>query len=520
MFAYRSPLKDLPPAPGAPLGQPLSSRVVLVVVDALREDTSRKPDVMPFLNQLRGQGAWAVMHSQPPSYSEPGWTTIATGAWPEINDSPAVNVDYDKIWPWTQDNIFAMAKRAGLKTAVSGYDWWERFIKPEWRDAGFFTHGEDDAADRDVLNTAMPWLTSGSYQLVLIHIDQVDYAGHHEGGPRDPHWDAAAARADAMLKQIAVTLDFKKDTLIVISDHGQIDRGGHGGQDPITLLEPLIMAGAGVKPGQYPDVQMGDVAPTIAVLLGTNLPASSEGKPLLETLNVDNTRQALIQKAWSVQQATLASAYASAIGAPTSSQASAQTAIAATRESRESKEQLLRLVIAGVIVFVVSLGGAGLLAWKRNRDAERLVVAAVLYIVLYNFIYAVIAGNVYSMSSVPAAGATAFVIEIAEYTLMAVIPAWLGAMLIAGAFKRGAANSVQATLAFAFVTIYFLYLPALWGFAMNGASVTWHLPDPLVAFLHFTNLLQAVLVAVLSIILSGVAALVGSRLKATVRVTT
>lgn len=59
MFAYRSPLRDSPPTPGAPLGQPFSSRVVLVIVDALREDTARKPDVMPFLNELRRRGAWA-----------------------------------------------------------------------------------------------------------------------------------------------------------------------------------------------------------------------------------------------------------------------------------------------------------------------------------------------------------------------------------------------------------------------------------------------------------------------------
>jgi hypothetical protein len=139
LFAYRSPLRASPPSPGAPLGQPLTMRVVLVIVDALREDTSRKSDVMPFLNQLRHQGAWAVMHSQPPSWSQTSWTVICTGAWPEINDAPAINVDYDKIWPWTQDNIFAAAKRAGLKPAVSGYDWWEKLVLPEWRDAGFFT---------------------------------------------------------------------------------------------------------------------------------------------------------------------------------------------------------------------------------------------------------------------------------------------------------------------------------------------------------------------------------------------
>jgi hypothetical protein len=483
---------------------------VLVVVDALREDTSRNSSVMPFLNQLRGQGAWAVMHSQPPSYSEPGWTTIATGAWPEINDSPPINLDYDQIWPWTQDSIFAAAKRAGLKTAVSGYDWWERFIKPEWRDAGFFTHGEDNAADQDVMKAARPWLASGGYPLVLIHLDQVDYAGHHEGGPRDPRWNAAAARADALLEQIAGALDFKHDTLIVVSDHGQIDRGGHGGHDPITLVEPFVMVGAGVKPGQSPDMQMVDVAPTIAVLLGTNIPASTEGKPLTETLTVDSARQVLIQTTWSAQQARLTFAYAAAIGATAPVSESAQAGIAAAQAARKAGERLPRVILA----LVVTLIGLGILIWKRSRDVAIYLLAALLYIVLYNVLFALIAGNVYSMSTVPTSGATAFVVEIAGYTLIAVVIAWLAAMLSTGAFKHGALWSAQATFAFALITIYLLYLPALVGFAINGTQVTWHLPDPLAIFLHFTNLIQAMLVAVLSIVLSGVAAFVSWRLAA------
>jgi hypothetical protein len=510
MFAYRSPLAASPPTPGAPLGQPLTSRVVLVIVDALRDDTSRKPDVMPFLNQLRGRAAWATMHSQPPSWSEPGWTTICTGAWPEINDSPPINLEYDKLWPWTQDSIFAAAKRAGLKTAVSGYDWWEKFIAPDQRDAGFFTHGEDDAADRDVLNAAMPWLTSRGYQLVLIHLDQVDYAGHHEGGPRDPRWNAAATRADTQLAQIAGTLDFSKDTLIVLSDHGQIDRGGHGGQDPITLVEPFVMVGAGVKPGQSPDIQMVDVAPTLAVLLGTNIPASSEGKPLFSMLNVDGSRQAQINAAWTMQQDAVASAYEKAIGAPRQSGATAQERIALAqrdRDIRERKNSLPRLAIA---LFIV-LAGAGILIWRRSRDVAMLFFGAILYAVAYNVIFAILAGNVYSMSTVPTAGATAFVVEIAEFAAIAVVLAWLAAMLLAGAFRRGALHAAQATCGFAFITIYLLALPALLGFAVNGAVTTWRLPNPILVFLHFTNLIQAMFVAVLGIVLSGIAALVGRR---------
>ena len=90
LFSYRSPLRAAPPAPGQSVGQPLTRRVVYVLIDALRDDTSRKPDVMPFLNQLRPQGASATMTSRPPSFSAPGYAAILTGAWPDLNGRPTV----------------------------------------------------------------------------------------------------------------------------------------------------------------------------------------------------------------------------------------------------------------------------------------------------------------------------------------------------------------------------------------------------------------------------------------------
>jgi len=188
---YRSPLVTNLSAPGKVLGQPLTARVVLILIDALRYDTSLKQEVMPFLNELRGQSAWAAMHSRPPSYSAPSYSVLMTGAWPELSDSPAMNPEEGELpRAWTQDNLFSAARRAGWKTAVSGYFWFEGLIPQTDVNAGFYTPGEDAAADREVVDAALPWLESGAYQFILIHLDQVDYAGHHEGGPRSPNWDA------------------------------------------------------------------------------------------------------------------------------------------------------------------------------------------------------------------------------------------------------------------------------------------------------------------------------------------
>ncbi|MFO7624693.1 MAG: alkaline phosphatase family protein, partial [Anaerolineales bacterium] len=104
LYAYSSPLRDHTPEPGQALGEPVSGRVVFVLIDGLRVDTSLKAEVMPFLDELRQRGAWGTMHSRPPSYSTPGYSVLFTGAWPQINDGPVMNLEYEEMPTWTQDN--------------------------------------------------------------------------------------------------------------------------------------------------------------------------------------------------------------------------------------------------------------------------------------------------------------------------------------------------------------------------------------------------------------------------------
>ncbi len=97
IYAYRSPLHDNPPQPGEVVGEPLSERMVFVLIDALRLDTAYDAQIMPYLNELRQQGAWAEMHSREPSYSATGYSVIFTGAWPELSDGPVFNLETPDI---------------------------------------------------------------------------------------------------------------------------------------------------------------------------------------------------------------------------------------------------------------------------------------------------------------------------------------------------------------------------------------------------------------------------------------
>jgi hypothetical protein len=509
LYSYRSPLHNAPPQPGNPVGKPLTRRVILVLIDALRVDTAGDSSIMPFLNELRKHSATATMHSRPPSYSAPGYSIIFTGAWPDISDGPALNTDDEDMQRWTQDNLFSAAHRSGLKTAISAYNFFEKLVPQEDVNNAFYTAGEDANADREVLEAALPWLKSGDDELVLIHIDQVDYAGHHEGGPIDPRWKEAATRADNMLKEIASEVDLAQDTLIAFSDHGQIDAGGHGGDEPIVLMEPFVITGKGIRPGDYGDIEMIDLAPTVAVLLGTNIPATSQGKVLFELLDIPNGEEQTILEAQAGQQALLYKSYTEAIGRPgdPSTMESlepdvVQHAMEEARQSRLRSERIPRFILAGLIFgFLVYV-----LYRNWNPRYPWMAGAALLYILLFHIRYSVMGGWMYSLSSVSSAedlinftGTTA-IISLA-------IPWWI-IFTYLGIFKTDPKRAAETTYQLVIAVILPLTLPVSWHYAWNGAIASWTLPDMPSMFLGFICLLQILVIAILGILLSGVSAAV------------
>lgn len=507
-YAFRSPIKNTPPAAGSALGDASTRRVVIVLIDALRYDTSMNESVMPTLAKLRTEGAQAMMHSQTPSYSEPGYTTILTGAWPWLNDGPAFNLDYGEIPTWTQDNLFSSAHRAGLTTAISGYNWFQELVPQSAVDLSYYTPGEDKVADEAVVAAALPWLQDDKSQLTLIHIDQVDYAGHHEGGPRSPNWNAAATRSDDLLAQIVATLDLQKDTLLVISDHGQIDAGGHGGQDPIVLKEPFVLVGAGVKPGNYGDVNMVDVAPTLAALLGVNIPASTMGEVRNAMLDLSDSVIAALPSAVEKQQTTLLTTVAAALGAklnssqiPAGSDVSQyETLISNIRVDREITERIPRAIIAAILLALI-------VYWLMRRwksGAPAWIIGGLSFMALFNFRYAIWDQKTYSVSSITSE--SDLIIYVAVTAALALLISWLAIMLDQRYFKYTPAEAAERSFGLIFTIAFIAGIPIFLNFVINGVLVTWTLPNYLFSFLFILSGIQMLVIAVLGLIFVGITA--------------
>jgi hypothetical protein len=514
-YAYRSLLKDNPPPAGSSLGDAATNRVVIVLIDGLRYDTSLNSDIMPFLAELRKHGSSALMHSQAPSFSEPGYSTILTGAWPEINDGPALNLDYEEIPAFTQDNLFSAVHQAGMKTAISAYYWFEKLIPQSDVDFSYYTPGEDAAADNDVVNAAIPFLQNPQNRLVLVHIDQVDYAGHHLGGAQSAGWDASAKTADNLLMLIVNEINLETDTVIVLSDHGHIDAGGHGGQDAVVLIEPFVIAGKGTRTSVQTEINMVDVAPTIAALLGVRLPASAQGQVRTDLVSLTPSVLESLPELTEIQQVNLVTAYAEAIGKPITpgeldfndDVVQYQNVISSLRNSKLLGERILRAIPASILLAV-----AIYLLWrKRKEGAFGWVIAALVCSALFNFRYAILSQNTYSLSSVK--GEMELILYTAVTALSAFVIAYLLNMLINKVLNKKPVNAALSTLGLGYTTILVLALPVIISFVLNGVLITWTLPDYLTSYLSLIALIQILIISIATILFSGISALLTVRNK-------
>ena len=535
------PLETL--APGEP-SAPVSNRVVVVVVDGLRVDTSHR---LPAFEALRQQGADLTAWSGLPSISWPGYTVLGTGVYPDLSGvasnwyEGAVRVD----------SLFARAQEAGRLTALVTMRGWDDLYGP-WVDHVYTTPWSASGHDPE----EMAWTTAAlgtearrvlqetDTALLYLHFGETDEAGHAYGGD-SPEYLAAALRVDAEIAALASLLDWNTDTLILTADHGMSDRqghlismgGGHGGGEVVVRQVPLVVAGRGIAPGVYPESGQADIVPTIAVLLGLPIPVHSQGRTLLDILVLAPEQRAAAALSLGVQQQALYDAYMRTLGARVEEIGLAQAqaawqagqydlvqglvqpalerldeAVARAAANRLWSERLLRLPYLLAPLF---LGG---LAVGLYRPRRKLVVPALLgalFFALYWGIYLLIRGFTVSFTAVGGWPEAAFFL--ARTWDAAIVMGVLA--LAAGLLWRRRpwhevvwrANWTALTIAWAMVAQWGLFL---W---LYGLAMVWRLPDLGWGFKFYLDILGTVGLGAAGLLFPWLA-LGAARLPALVRV--
>jgi hypothetical protein len=453
--------------PAGATTQPLAQQLVLIVVDGLRDDASLQ---MPFLSSLRQRGAWTRATVPTPSLSQPSWTTLVSGAGPEINGAPLFNVPEEQLQPVAVDHLFARARGHGLATGLAASNpWWSRLIPPHWRDVSFFANsGTPIERDRRTAEAALDFLKNYSADFLLVYFSQADQVGHEYGATSAEYQDALR-RVDNLIAQVVAAVDLQKAVVIVTSDHGQLDQGGHGGPEVPVVTVPFVMAGRQVIPGSYAPIHQTDIAPTVAAILGSAIPAMAQGHIRFEML--DMSPELKVEKALAEGQQRLALGevilghLGSGGAVDLLSDETASLGVVRTSMELGNYDSAFKLVIPTVRRIDIAVQTARLediLDEQNRRWPQALAVAALPLIVwwwrrslrtgyltlaaIFAFTFPLGQGTLWSLVSDLAPAATNLVLQIGIATGLGlvVVSGWLFSR--AGGFSRGFKPSAKGQL--------------------------------------------------------------------------
>ncbi|MFI6805003.1 alkaline phosphatase family protein [Streptomyces luteogriseus] len=267
-------------------------------MDGLRHDRlTRSPSTAPVLHALMAAGAVGTSllpygraddaPSTGTAYTDsgPGWSSILTGVWPERHGVTGNDFKGAAYARYPDFLTRAARARPGLRTAAAVS--WPALVRRGTLGRAIGRrvrhNGESrgyETADRRVARTALRWLTTSDPDVLFVYFGATDEAGH-DTGPLSPAYDRALLAQDAHLGRLLEAIDARASdprragerwTVLVTTDHGHLDSGGHGGDSRaerevfVVLAEP----GAPARPGgtRLDTPRLVDIAPTVLDRLG------------------------------------------------------------------------------------------------------------------------------------------------------------------------------------------------------------------------------------------------------------
>ena len=254
------------------------------MVDALRADTFFG-EAFAGLRKAHPGAATGLVRTSPVSMSTAGVRSMATGTFPDL---------FDVLHNW--DNVASelpgvpgLARAAGRDTELFGDSIWRELFPKGFVVAEtevkvpriiFYLRAETLVDETRVKRLADRLRKGPPPDFLVLHLVGLDHAGHRHGVKSAGYADIAR-RTVAHIETIVRLLP--PDTVVLLtSDHGATDSGGHGGASEVETTAPLFAFGPGIVAGARVNINQIDLAPTLSCLLGLPFPTTSLGRPAVE----------------------------------------------------------------------------------------------------------------------------------------------------------------------------------------------------------------------------------------------
>ncbi|MBQ9543779.1 MAG: alkaline phosphatase family protein [Clostridia bacterium] len=260
----------------------VENKVVMILLDGMRPDgmmNCGNPEVNKLLSEsrysLKAQTVW-------PSVTLPCHMSLFHSVDPDRHGTTD-NIYMRQVRP--VKGLFEMLHRGdpGLtrKKSAMFYSWEElrdlcRFDRLD-RSLMINLHTNEDC-DEELTDEAIKYIKDHDPDFVFLYLGNPDETGHKFGWMSEEYLKSISKGFDRVAKVKNVLSP--DHTLIVLADHGGHGRS-HGTTEPEDMTIPVIIRGKDFAPGEFGvDVNIKDVAPTVAKLLGAQRAPEWEGKEL------------------------------------------------------------------------------------------------------------------------------------------------------------------------------------------------------------------------------------------------
>ncbi|MBT8462267.1 MAG: alkaline phosphatase family protein [Gemmatimonadetes bacterium] len=256
-------MSALMPRAGLAQEEALRKKVLLIGLDGVRVDIMAMVDT-PVIDSLAAAGFFSdEAKTRVRTVSGPGWSSMVIGARTDKHRVDSNNFEGNEYATYPdfltrierekpELNTFAVTDWPPLGTTDSGGPLFGDEI-----DVKITFDGEADGyrlADSLSVETAVRELRDTQVDAAFIYLGDIDVVAH-ETNSRSPQYKAAIEWADTRVGILLQALRERptydrEDWLILMStDHGRNDAGGHGGNSPSETTIFFLASGPSVEPG-------------------------------------------------------------------------------------------------------------------------------------------------------------------------------------------------------------------------------------------------------------------------------